>query len=209
MDWWIVITLIIAATLAYGYWDHNHQRRLLGQSFALLATKYGGEVKPGNVLVFPQLHFQMDGRRYLVAALATNGSDSGESGPFTFVDVDLPFDTGRKIRVKRSTGGGKRLMDTLGPGGRPTTGHKEFDEAFRIEGNDQILASSLLELPVREMLLSSRARRLDVKVQGKKISVHRDGIAESTADLEELIDIAGLFADHCPANLGTADSGPR
>ena len=209
MDWWIVITLIIAATLAYGYWDHNHQRRHLGKSFALLATKYGGDVKPGNLLVFPQLRFQMDGRRYLVTAMATDGSDAGESGPFTFVDVDLPFDTGRKIRVKRSAGGGKRLMDALGPGGHPTTGHKEFDEAFRIEGSDQIFASSLLELRVREKLLGSRAPRLGVKVDRKKISVHRDGIAESTADLEELIDIPGLLADHCPTTLGTAETGAR
>ena len=201
MDWWIVITLVIAAALAYGYWDHNHQRRHLGKSFALLATKYGGEVKPGNVLVFPQLRFQVESRRFLVAAMATDGSDSGESGPFTFVDVDLPFDTDQKIRVKRSTGGGKRLVDAIGSGARPTTGHREFDEAFRIEGTDQIFASGLLELPVREKLLGSRARRIEVKVQGKKISVTRDGIAKSTADLQELIDIAGLLADHCPRNL--------
>ena len=84
---------------------------------------------------------------------------------------------------------------------RLTTGHKEFDEAFRIEGSDQVFATSLLQLPVREKLLSSRARRIEVKVQGKKISVNRDGIAKSTADLQELIDIAGLLADHCPANL--------
>ena len=45
----IIITLIIAGALAYGYWDHNHQRRHLGKSFALLATKYGGEVKPGSL----------------------------------------------------------------------------------------------------------------------------------------------------------------
>ena len=48
-----------------------------------------------------------------------------------------------------------------------------------------------------------------MKVAGKKISVHRDGIAESTADLEELIDIAGLLAERCLSNLGTAKTGPR
>ena len=201
MDWWIIITLITAAALAYGYWDHNHQRRHLRKSFALLAEKYGGEVKPGNVLVFPQLRFEIDGRRYLVAAMATDGSDSGESGPFTFVDVDLPFDTDRKIHVKKSAGGATRLMDAMGLGGRPTTGHREFDEAFRIEGSDQVFASSLLELRVREKLLSLRAPRLEVKVQGKKISVQTAGIAKSTADLQELIDIAGLLAGHCPRNL--------
>ena len=201
MDWWVVITLVIAAALAYGYWDHNHQRRHLRKSFTLLAEKYGGEVKPGNLLVFPQLRFQRDGRRYLVAAMATSGSDSGESGPFTFVDVDLPFDTGQKIRVKKSAGDATRLMDAMGLGGRPTTGHREFDEAFRIEGSDQVFASSLLELRVREKLLDSQARRLEVKVQSTKINVTRDGIAKSTADLQELIDIAGLIAGHCPRNL--------
>ncbi len=200
MDWWIIITLITAAALAYGYWDHNHQRRHLRKSFALLAEKYGGEVKPGNLLVFPQLRFQMNDRRYLVAAMATSGSDSGESGPFTFVDVDLPFDTGQKIRVKRGHGG-TRLMDAIGSGGRPTTGHREFDEAFRIEGSNQVFASSLLELRVREKLLGSQARRLEARVEGKKISVFRDGVAKATADLQELIDIASLIAGHCPRNL--------
>ncbi len=209
MDWWILIALTIAAALAYGYWEHTRQRRHLGKSFALLAAKYRGQVRPGNLLLLPQLRFERDDRRYLVAALATNGSDSGESGPFTFVDLELPFDTGREIHVRRGTGGGKRLMDTLGPGGHPTTGDKEFDEAFQIETSDQVFTSALLELRVREKLLRSRARRIEVKVAGKKISVHRDGIAESTTDLEELIDIAGLLADHCPANLGTAKTGPR
>ena len=208
MDWSILIALTIVAALAYGYWDHTRQRRHLGKSFAVLAARYRGQATPGNLLLLPQLRFERNGCRYLVAALATDGSDSGESGPFTFVDLELPFDTGREIHVKRGTGGGKRLMEAIGAG-RPTTGHREFDEAFQIETSDQVFTSALLELRVREKLLSSRARRIEVKVAGKKISVHRDGIAESTADLEELIDIAGLLADHCPANLGTADSGPR
>ncbi len=196
MHWWLVISLIITAAVAYGYWGHKNESRHLAKSFALLAAECRGEVKPGNWLVFPQLRFEMENRHYLVAAMATSGEEG--SGPFTFVDLDLPFDTGQKIRVKRRTGVAKRPIDAVAPDRPPTTGHKEFDEAFRIEGSNQVFASGLLELPVRQKLLGSRMPRLEVRVEGQKISVHIEGIAKSKADLEELIDVATLLADHCP-----------
>ena len=202
MHWWLVITLIITAAVAYGYWGHKNESRHLAKSFALLAAERRGEVKPGNWLVFPQLRFEMDNRQYLVAAMATSGAaTSGQAGggPFTFVDLELPFDTGQKIRVKRRTGVAKRPIDAVAPDGPPTTGHKDFDEAFRIEGSNQVFASGLLELPVRQKLLGSRMPRLEVRVAGQRISVHIEGIAKSKADLEELIDVATLLADHCPA----------
>ncbi len=40
--------------------------------------------------------------------------------------------------------------------------------------------------------------RLEARVEGQRISVHIEGIAKSKADLEELIDVATLLADHCP-----------
>ena len=131
MDWSILIALTIVAALAYGYWDHTRQRRHLGKSFAVLAARYRGQATPGNLLLLPQLRFERNGCRYLVAALATHGSDSGESGPFTFVDLELPFDTGREIHVRRSTGGGKRLMDPLGPGGIQRPGTRNSMRPFR------------------------------------------------------------------------------
>ncbi len=208
MSWWLLITSIIAAALAYGYWDHVHERRHLARIFARLAQERRGEVKPGSWLVFSQLRFEMENRHYLVAAMATDGSDSGESGPFTVVDVQLPFDTRRMermIRVKRRAREATRFIgnsaDSIAPGTRPTTPLKQFDEAFHVEGGDQSFAYYLLQAGVREKLLGSCLPRLDVRVKDAKISVTMDGIAKTKADLDELIDIASLLASQCPANF--------
>ena len=201
MHWWLVITLIIAGALAYGYRTHQRERRQLAGLFSLLCAKYGGELKAGNWLVYPQLRFERKNGHYLVAAMATDGSDSGDSGPFTFVDLELSFDTGRKILLKRSPSNAGSLVDGITPGREPTTGHRVFDEAFQIEGSHQGFASGVLQADVRQKLLAWHRPRLDVRIQGRKISVYMDGIATSKADLEELIDIASLLADHCAASL--------
>ena len=209
MYWWFLVTAFIAAALAYGYWDHTNQSRHLTRLFARLAAKYRGEVKKANLLALPQLRFEMDNRRFLVTAMATSGhvaaGSSGYTGPFTFVDLELPFDSGQKIRVERSdadlSGGVNRFINAVTPGNRPATGHMEFDEAFRLEWSDPAFASHLLDPRLRQKLLASRLPHLDVRVDGRKISVHIDGIAESKAELEALIDIAVLLADHCPTSF--------
>ncbi len=73
MFWWLAITAIIAAALAYGYWDHTSQSRHLTKLFSLFAEKYGGEVKRANFLALPQLRFELDGRSFFVTAMATSG----------------------------------------------------------------------------------------------------------------------------------------
>ncbi len=205
MYWWLVLTTIIAAALAYGYWDHTNQSRHISRLFAILAAKYRGEVKRASLLALPQLRFELDSRRFLVTAMATSGRDSG---PFTLVDLDLPFDTGQKVRVRRRDAnpatGANRLIDAIAPGRRPATGNMEFDQAFRIEWSDQAFASRILDSRVRQKLLNSRLPRLDARVDGPKISVHFDGIAKSAADLEALIDLAVLLAYHCPPVPGTS-----
>ena len=205
MSWWVIITTVIGAALAYGYREHTKDSRHLARLFAPLAAKHGGEVTSASFLALPQLRFETGGRRCLVAALATSGhvvaGSSGYSGPFTFVDLDLPFETGRRLRIERSTGldrGADVLIDAVTRRRHPSTGHADFDAAFRIRGRDQAFASRLLDARVRRMLLDSRLPRLDVRVEGRKISVHSDGIAKSKADLDELIEIAVLLADRCP-----------
>ncbi len=206
MFWWVIITAFIAAALAYGYWGHTGQSRHLSKLFALLAEKYRGEVKKANLLALPQLRFEINDRRFLVTAMATSGhvaaGGSGYQGPFTFVNLNLPFDTRQKFRAERSdanpTSGASHLIGAVLPGTRPATGHTAFDRAFRMEWSDHAFATHLLSESVRRKLLNSRLPRLDVRVEDQKISVHFDGIAKSEADLEELIEIAVLLADHCP-----------
>jgi hypothetical protein len=203
MSWWLVIAAFIAAALAYGYWDHTRQSRRLAKLFADLVAKHGGEVKRATLVALPQLRFETAGRRVLVTAMATSGALGRGSGPFMVVDLELPFDTGQKIRIERSdadlASGANRLIDAVTPGSRPTTGDKAFDEAFRLEWSDPAFASRLLDPQLRRTLLSARLPRIDIRLEGPTISAHSDGFATSTAEIEALIDIAVLWAERCEA----------
>lgn len=199
MVWWLLIATVIAAALAYGYWNHTRDSRHLAGLFADLAAKHRGQVKAGGLLALPQLRFELAGRPFLVTAMATSGSGTQDSGPFTLVDLELPVDSGAKIRVRRGRDLGKALIEAVVPGQRVATGHKAFDEAYQIHDGDQALAARFLDLRVRGRLLDSRLAGLTLRVKGQKVSIHMDGIAASTAELVEMIEFAGLLADRCPS----------
>jgi hypothetical protein len=65
---------------------------------------------------------------------------------------------------------------------------------FRVRAGDPLATVRFLEALVREKLMASRLRRLEARVEGQKVSVYMDGIGASCDELEELIDIASLFA---------------
>ncbi len=206
MPWWLIIAALIAAALAYGYWDHSQRSRRLAKLFADLAARHGGEVRRASLVALPQLRFELDGRRVLVTAMATSGTSGRGNGPFMVVKLELPFDTGQKVRIERNdadlTSGANRLIDAVTPGNRPTTGDpttgdRAFDEAFRLEWSDPAFASRLLDAQVRRTLLNVRLARIDVRLQGPTIGAHSDGFATSTAEIEALIDIAVLWAERC------------
>jgi hypothetical protein len=144
------------------------------------------------VLVLPQFRFEQDGGRYLVTAMANTGAHDGAHGPFTFVDVELPSDSGQEIRVERRVVG--HPADPSAPGTVPIGELHAFEDAFRIRAGDAAATVRFLEAPVREKLMASRLPRLEARVEGQKVSVHMDGIAASREELEELIDIASLLA---------------
>jgi len=187
MYWWLAITVLAATAVAYAYREHTRHWRRLAALFASLADEYGGEVRPGSLLVLPQLRFEQDGGRYLVTAMANSGAHDGARGPFTFVDVELPSDSRQAIRVERRAVG--RPTDPSGPGTVPIEGLHAFGDAFRIRAGGRFL-----EAPLREKLMASRLPRLEARVEGQKVSVHMDGIAVSREELDELIDIASLLA---------------
>jgi hypothetical protein len=205
MSWGLVIAALIAAALAYGYWDHTQRSRRLARLFADLAAKHGGAVTRASLGALPQLRFDLGARRVVVTAMATSGMLGRGSGPFMVVKLELPFDTEQKIRIERSdadlTGGANRLIDAVTPGSRPTTGDEAFDEAVRLEWSDPTFASRLLDPHVRRALLNARLARIDVRLEGPTISAHSDGFATSTAEIEALIDIAVLWAERCEAGV--------
>ena len=210
MDWWLIILALIAAALTYAYWEHTKQSRYLTKFFAILAERYQGKVKRASLLVLPQLRFETNGRRFLVTAMATSGQvaagTSGYSGPFTLVDLQLPFDTAKETRIVRASGVGDKLVDLVLSGAQVSTVDAEFDAAFRISGRDKTFAPLLLDETVRQKLLNSHLARLDVRVAGQKIVVHMDGIAQSLAELEELIEISVLLADRASAGAESTES---
>jgi len=192
MDWWLAIIVLAVAAVAYAYREHTRHRRRLAALFASLSEKYGGEVRPGTRLVLPQLRFEQDGGRYLVTAMANSGAHEGARGSFTFVDVELPADSGQQVRVERRAVG--RATGPSAPGSVPAEGLHAFEDAFRIRAGDAASTVRFLEAPVREKLLASRLPRLEARVEGRKVSVHMDGVAASREALEELIEIASLLA---------------
>jgi hypothetical protein len=209
MDWWLIILALIAAALAYAYWGHISQSRYLTKIFTLLAERHQGEVKRASPLVLPQLRFETNGRRFLVTAMASSGTvvagASGYSGPFTFVDLQLPFDTAREAQIVRASGAADQLLDLVLPGAQVSTGDADFDAAFRISGRDKTFAPHILDERVRQKLLKSQLPRLGIRVAGQKIVVHMDGIAQSLAELEELIEISALLADRASVGAGSTE----
>lgn len=177
---------------------------------ARLSAIYDGKVTGPHVLILPQLRFELNDRRFLVTAMATSGhvsaGASGYSGPFTFVDLELPFDTAGKIQIVRIAGVGDQLLASVALNKQMTTGDEAFDTAFRTRGSNDTYATVLLSETVRQTLLNSHLPRLDIRVDGRKISVHMDGFAQSGSEIEELIEIAVLLADHFPVDRSNGDS---
>ena len=171
--------------------------------FVGFAERHGGEVERGTWLVLPKLRFEFGGRPCLLTAMATDGTEG--SAAFTFIELELPGDCGEKIRIRPKSTGTWKLELPVTSGGRLSTGDREFDAAFRIAGNNQAFASSLLGVDVRRSMLATDTPVLESRVERNKITVTMDGIAGSTKEIEVLIATAGLLADHCPLVGSTAE----
>lgn len=83
---WILIA-VVSAALVYGYWSHRREVRQLSLLFAALAEERGGDFTHGSLTALPQLRFETSTARWLVGALATDGSPGGTA--FTFVEAEM------------------------------------------------------------------------------------------------------------------------
>ena len=206
MHWWLIIVAFIGAALYYAYREHTRRGRDLGRLLGLAAAKRRGSVTPGTWLVLPQLHVEIDGRQFRIGAMPTSGAESTNSGPFCFVDVALGVDTGQQLRFARrdveATADAARRLGQPPPDGRPATGDQAFDTAFRMKWNNEDFAARLLDARLRRKLLAARLPRLDIRIDGARLSVHTDGYVETLIDLDELIDIAAAVAARCPGGRG-------
>ena len=113
MLWWIIIIAVIAAALAYGFWDHLRQSRRLAALFAPLAAEFGGsQVKP-SLLAYPQLRFEVGCGRVHLGAMANSGAIGPVRGPFTFVELILAGDTGQDLQTAPRIARVSRTTETL------------------------------------------------------------------------------------------------
>ncbi|MGI9413962.1 MAG: hypothetical protein ACR2PM_09845, partial [Hyphomicrobiales bacterium] len=184
----------------HGYGEHTRDSRRLDRLLRGFAKTHGGRITRKKFLTLPRFRFQRDGRNAWLGAMATAGPPA-DPGPFTSLDLELPHDTGQHLRIERTSSGvmgcAARVADMVLATHNPATGDARFDKAFRITGPDHALAARLLDANIREKLLASPAPQLDLQVAGPTVSVHRNGIAATQDELEEMVAVATLVAERC------------
>lgn len=197
----LTLGVIIAAALVHGYCEHTRESRQLDGVFKGFARVHGGRVTRRKFFALPKFRFEWSGRNAWIGAMANAGATAPDQGPFTYLDLELPRDTGRHLRIERTDssvlGYANRIADMVVAAHSPATGDERFDRAFRITGQDHAFATRLLDADIREKLLASPVPQLDLQVAGPTVSIHREGIASSQTELEEMVAVAALVAERC------------
>lgn len=197
----LTLGVIIVAALVHGYCEYTRESRQLDGVFKGFAKVYGGQVTRKTFLKLPKFQFEWGGRNAWIGALAKAGFAAPDKGPFTYLDLELPRDTGQHLRIERADTAasgqtdGEAASDLLL--NTSATGDERFDKAFRITGPDPDFAAKVLDADIREKLLASPVPQLDLQVCGPTVSIHRDGIASSQNELEEMVAVAALVAERC------------
>jgi len=98
MLWWMIIIAVIAAALAYGFWDHLRQSRRLAGLFAPLAVEFGGElVKPSLLGTAYGLLFMLQAIGLFVSNLLAGGLNdrfqAGAENPAGYTGMLIFFGT--------------------------------------------------------------------------------------------------------------------
>ncbi len=197
MEWWLGIAAVVAGALGYGYWEHTRESRRLTAIFARLSDQLGGRVVRASLLTLPQLHVDQDGAKLMVTAMPTSGQvaagTTGYTGPFTFADLTLPHDSAMNLQILRIHGIVDEITKTLSLRGC-TTGDAAFDAAFRLLSDDCSSAKKCVGADIRHRLVESSLEGLDIRINGRKISVHMNGFVQTQGEIEELIGIATRLA---------------
>jgi hypothetical protein len=125
-----------AVVIPAAFYFYRQDSRRLGVIMKPIAARHGGTFRPATAMNFPQLHFEADGRRYAVHAMPNAGA-SAPPGPFTFVQLTLPFDSSFQADIRRTRARIRGAVAAMAPEWQATTGDPVFDQAFRLEGSDQ------------------------------------------------------------------------
>lgn len=214
--WWLLALPVIAVTVLityedFGLWPSlgffalvisaafylfSQDSRGLSAIMKPIAARYGGTLSPATLMNFPQLHFEAEGRLHAIHAMPNAGASS-LPGPFTFVRLTLPFDSGHQAGVRQVPARVRGAVAAIAPQLQATTADPAFDKAFRLEGRDQAIMAELLNDELRARLVASQLPALHLRIAGAEINVFIDGLAKATAEIEEMIALAGTLADRC------------
>jgi len=212
--WWLLLPPIIAVLVfftyeGWGFWlsagffslvlplafyFYQQDNRNLTAVMKPLAVRYGGTLRAGSPMSYPQLAFETNGRRCAVHAMPSGGANA-KPGPFTSVRLTLSSDSGLQAGIRRTPKRVRGVVAALAPDWQATTGDEAFDQAFRLEGRDQESLAELLDAPFRARLLETQLPELNLEFRGGEIVVFVSELAKTTADLEEMIELAGELAD--------------
>lgn len=214
--WWFLLPPVIAVLvfMTYddiGFWPstgffslvvpvafyfYQQDSRKLAAVMRPLAARYGGTLTGASPMSYPSLQVEVEGRQCTVHAMPNAGT-SANPGPFTSVHLTLPSDSGYRAGVWRAKKLVRGLVAALAPEWQAVTGDDAFDRAFRLGGEHQEALAGLLDAPLRARLLASQLPELDLQFRGAEIVVFAGGLVKTSADLEEMISLAGELADRC------------
>ncbi len=195
LGFWPSLAFFSLAMLA-GFYLYGQDSRRLTAVLKPLARRYGGSLSAATILSYPQLRFEAGGRPIAVHFMP-NGGANGPPGPFTAVALTLPFDSSIESSAVLSPALVRGAVAALAPDWQATTGDAAFDQAFRLGGKDQAAMAALLDEALRRQLLASSLPKLRVNLRGAEIGIHMDGLAKTTAEIEEMVGLAQEVANRC------------
>ncbi|MGD2114271.1 MAG: DUF3137 domain-containing protein [Acidobacteriota bacterium] len=197
--------LVVAALVAASRWKRKEQGALY-HLLARQAEKRGGEVKPATLLYYPKLTLPLDGAELTASALV-GGRKTDRRPERTYVTFTLPVAAGNAFRITKKTKSLQALVDGKLSGSQIRTGDPAFDEAFRVESENDVTTLHFLSEEVRRSLLAFE-ETVDVRFDRSHFIVKVDEIVDREATLDRMIDLTAQAHDAL-RYLATGTSGAR
>ena len=185
----VLALLIVAVVVAFARWKKREQEEL----FRLLqrqAEKRGGRTKPGTILYYPKLTLSREGVELTASALLAGGRPDRRSA-MTYVTFPLVVPPDHGFRITKKTKSVQSFVEGRLGGSRIRTGNPAFDQAFRVQGENEVTALHFLTETVQRSLLAFD-ETVDVHFDNDQFTVKVDEIVKREATLDRMLDLALL-----------------
>ena len=145
-------------------------------------------MNPGTFLYYPKLIFSREGAEFTASALV-GGRQADRRSATTYVTFSLPVPTGNEFRITKKTKSLQTLVDGKLKGSQLETRDPAFDEAFKVESENDVTTLHFLTEEVRRSLLAFE-ETVDVRFDRNQFIVKVDEIVDRDATLERMIELA-------------------